>query len=96
LVIDFAEKYGHDPLKSELFALLQQQLLGSISGDLTVCNKLDVLHCDDLARVLKSRMTKGTVFCGFDHYPQFRLIRAEAQAGPDRLSIPCVADIVTV
>jgi hypothetical protein len=36
-------------------------LLGSISGDLTVCKKLDVLHCDDLARVLKSRMTKRVV-----------------------------------
>jgi hypothetical protein len=26
-----------------------------------VCKKLDVLHYDDLARILKSRMTKGTV-----------------------------------
>ncbi len=61
LVIDFAEKHGRDPLKSELFALLQQQLLGSISGDLTVCKKLDVLHCDDLARVMKSKMTNGPI-----------------------------------
>jgi hypothetical protein len=60
-VIDFAEKHDRDPSKAELFALLEYQLLGSISGDLTVCNKLDVLHCDDLARILKSRMTKGTV-----------------------------------
>jgi hypothetical protein len=54
VVIDFAEEHGRDPLKSELFALLEQQLLGSISGDLTVCKKLSVLHCDDLARILKS------------------------------------------
>jgi hypothetical protein len=60
-VIDFAEKHDRDPSKAELFALLESQLLGSISGDLTVCKKLDVLHCDDLARILKSRMTKGTV-----------------------------------
>jgi hypothetical protein len=44
-----------------LFALLQQQILGSISGDSTVCKKLAVLHCDDLARVLKFKMTKGAV-----------------------------------
>ena len=56
-VIDFAEKHDRDPSKAELFALLEYQLL----GDLTVCKKLDVLHCDDLARILKSRMTKGTV-----------------------------------
>jgi hypothetical protein len=35
--------------------------LGSISGDLTVCKKRAVLHCDDLARILKSKMTKGAV-----------------------------------
>jgi hypothetical protein len=61
VVIDFAEEHGRDPLKAELFALLEQQLWGSISGDLTVCKKLSWLHCDDLARILKSRMTKGAV-----------------------------------
>jgi hypothetical protein len=61
VVIDFAEENGRDPLKSELFALLEQQLLGSISGDLTVCTKLAALHCDDLARILMARMTKGQV-----------------------------------
>jgi hypothetical protein len=33
VVIDFAEEHGRDPLKAELFALLEQQLLGPISGD---------------------------------------------------------------
>jgi hypothetical protein len=61
VVIDFAEEHGRDPLKSELFALLEQQLLGSISGDLTVCKKLAALHCDDLTRILKARMIKGAV-----------------------------------
>jgi hypothetical protein len=37
VVIDFAKEHGRDPLKSELFTLLEQQLLGSISGDLKVC-----------------------------------------------------------
>ncbi len=26
-----------------------------------MCKKLDVLHCDDLARILKARMIKGAV-----------------------------------
>ncbi len=59
VVIDFAEEHGRDPLKAELFALLEQQLLGSISGDLTVCKKLSVLHYDDLARILKSSRPRG-------------------------------------
>jgi hypothetical protein len=61
IVIDFTERTNREPSRAELFALLEHQLLGSISGDLTVCKKLDVLHCDELARVLKSRMTKGVV-----------------------------------
>jgi hypothetical protein len=61
IVIDFTERTNREPSKAQLFALLEHQLLGSISGDLTVCKKLDVLHYDDLARVLESRMTKGVV-----------------------------------
>jgi hypothetical protein len=36
-------------------------LLGSVSGDLTVCKKLAILHCDDLARIVKARMIKGQI-----------------------------------
>ena len=36
-------------------------MLGSVSGDLTVCKKLEKLHCDDLARILQARMIKGQV-----------------------------------
>jgi hypothetical protein len=60
-VIDFTERTNREPSKAELFALLEHQLFGSISGDLTVCKKFDDLHCDDLARILKSRMTQGIV-----------------------------------
>jgi hypothetical protein len=61
VVIDFADENGCDPLKSELFALLDQQLLDSFSGDLMVCKKLVTLHYDDLARILKARMIQGEV-----------------------------------
>jgi hypothetical protein len=61
IVVDFVEENGREPLKSELFSLLGAKLLGSISGDLTVCKKLAALHCDDLARILKARMIKGQV-----------------------------------
>jgi hypothetical protein len=37
-------------------------LLGSISGDLSVCKRLAALHSDDLARILKARMVKGQIF----------------------------------
>jgi hypothetical protein len=47
LVVDFVEEHDREPLKSELLALLEQQLLSSVNGDLTVCEKLAVLHCDD-------------------------------------------------
>jgi hypothetical protein len=61
VVVDFFAENGRDPLKSELFCLLEQQFLGSVSGDLTVCEKLDKLHCDDLANILKARMVKGQI-----------------------------------
>jgi hypothetical protein len=61
IVVDFVEENGREPLKSELFSFLEAQLLGSISGDLTVCKKLAALHCDNLARILKARMIKGQV-----------------------------------
>jgi hypothetical protein len=59
LVVDFVEEHDREPLKAELFALLEQQLLGSMSGDLIPCKRLAALHCDDLARILKARMVKG-------------------------------------
>jgi hypothetical protein len=58
VVLEFLEAHDLEPLKAELFALLEHQLLGSVSGDLTVCKKLAILHCDDLARVMKAWMTK--------------------------------------
>jgi uncharacterized membrane protein YgcG len=61
VVVNFFAEDGRDPLKSELFGLLEQQSLGSVSGDLTVCKKLDQLHCDDLAKILQARMVKGQV-----------------------------------
>jgi hypothetical protein len=80
VVINFPEKHGRDPLKSELFALLDQQLLGSISGDLTVCKKLAALHCDDLARILKARMIKGAV--SVDLPSVLNLAKAEPKLRP--------------
>jgi hypothetical protein len=61
LVVDFVEEHDREPLKAEIFALLEQQLLGSMSGDLTVCKRLAALHCDDLAQILKARMVKGQI-----------------------------------
>ena len=80
LVIDFVELNQRDPSKAELFVMLERQLLGSISGDLTICQKLDVLHCDDLARILKSRMTKGVV--GVDLASILNLASAELKLKP--------------
>jgi hypothetical protein len=61
VVVDFVEEHDREPLKAELFALLEQNLLGSVCGDLTVCKKVAILHCDDLTRILKARMTKGQI-----------------------------------
>jgi hypothetical protein len=83
-VIDFAEDNGRDPLKSELFALLDQQLLGSISVDLTVCKKLVALHCDDLARILKARMIKGAVTV--DLPSVLKLAKAELKLRPVQMN----------
>jgi hypothetical protein len=65
VVVDFVEEHDREHLKAELFALLEQQLLGSISRDLTVCKKLAILHCGNLARILKARMTKGKIAVNF-------------------------------
>jgi hypothetical protein len=59
LVMDFVKLNRRDPSKAELFVMLEHQLLGSISGDLVFCQILDTLHCDDLVRILKVRMTPG-------------------------------------
>jgi hypothetical protein len=76
VVVDFVEEHDREPLKAELFVLLEQQLLGSVIGDLTVCKKLAILHCDDLTRIMKAiimlqgeekpimkaRMTMGQIY----------------------------------
>jgi uncharacterized membrane protein YgcG len=61
VVVDFVLENGWDPLKGELFAMLEAQVVGSASGDLTQCKKFSVLHCDDLPHTLMARMTKGHV-----------------------------------
>ncbi len=80
LVIDFVELNRRDPSKAELFVMLEHQLLGSISGDLTICQKLETLHCDDLARILKARMTKGVV--GVDLASILNLASSELKLRP--------------
>jgi hypothetical protein len=80
LVIDFVELNRRDPSKAELFLMLEHQLLGSISGDLTICQKLAALHCDDLARILKARMTKGVV--GVDLASILNLASSELKLRP--------------
>ncbi len=80
LVIDFVELNRRDPSKAELFVMLEHQLLGSISGDLTICQKLAALHCDDLARILKARMTKGVV--GVDLASILNLASSELKLRP--------------
>ncbi len=80
LVIDFTELNRRDPSKAELFIMLEHQLLGSISGDLTICQKLDTMHCDDLARVLQARMTKGVV--GVDLASILNLASSELKLRP--------------
>ncbi len=47
-------------------------------GDLTICEKLAALHCDDLARILKARMTKGQV----DLPNILNLAKSELKLGP--------------
>jgi hypothetical protein len=79
-VIDFVELNRRDPSKAELFLMLEHQLLGSISGDLTICQKLAALHCDDLARILKARMTKGVV--GVDLASILNLASSELKLRP--------------
>jgi hypothetical protein len=49
-------------------------------GDLTICQKLDALHCDDLARILKARMTKGVV--GVDLASILNLASSELKLRP--------------
>jgi hypothetical protein len=85
LVVEFVLERDREPLKSELFAMLEQQLLGSSSGDLTVCKKLAVLHYDDLTHTLKARMVKGQV--GVDLPSVLNLANSDLKLRPVPLDI---------
>jgi hypothetical protein len=52
-------------------------------GDLTICEKLAALHCDDLARILKARMTQGVV--GVDLASILNLASSELKLRPVRM-----------
>ena len=53
-------------------------------GDLTICEKLAALHCDDLARILKARMTKGVV--GVDLASILNLASSELKLRPVQMN----------
>ena len=65
VVVGFFNEHQRDPLKAELFHLLEQQFVGSVSGDLTIIEKIDMMHCDDLARTLQASLAKGLTVSAF-------------------------------
>ncbi len=81
VVVDFFNEHQRDPLKAELFHLLEQQFVGSVSGDLTITEKIDAMHCDDLTRTLQASLAKGLTVV--DLPSVLNLAKAELKLRPD-------------